>query len=41
MAVIEGTKSSYDIIINDTVSDDEELASDVTPRYKFFFVPGV
>ena len=32
MAVFEGKKSSYDIIINDTKSDDEEVASDVPLR---------
>ena len=31
MAVFEGKKSSNDIIINDTMSDDEVVASDV-PR---------
>ena len=33
MAVFEGKKSSNDIIINDTMSDDEVVASDVPPRY--------
>ena len=33
MAVFEGKKSSNDIIINDTMSDDELVASDVPPRY--------
>ena len=31
----EDKKSSNDIIINDTMSDDEEVASDVSPRYLF------
>ena len=29
----EGKKSSNDIIINDTMSDDEVVASDVPPQY--------
>ena len=33
MAVFEDKKSSNDIIINDTMSDDEVVASDVPPRY--------
>ena len=33
MAVSEGEKSSNDIIINDTMSDDEVVASDVPLRY--------
>ena len=32
MTVFEGKKSSNDIIINDTMSDDEVVASDVPPR---------
>ena len=36
MAVFEGKKSSNDIINNDTISDDEVVASDVPPRYLFF-----
>ena len=36
MAVFEGAKSSNDIVNNGTMSDDEEIASDVTPRYLFF-----
>ena len=35
MAVFEGKKSSNDLIINDTMSDDELVASDVPPRYLF------
>ena len=31
----EVKKSSNDIIINDTMSDDEVVASDVPPRYLF------
>ena len=34
MTVFEGRKSLYDIIINDTMSD-EVVASDVPPRYLF------
>ena len=34
-AVIEGKKSSNDIIINDTISDHEVVASDIPPRYLF------
>ena len=37
MAVFEDTKSSNDIMINDTMSDDEVVASDVPPRYLFLF----
>ena len=33
MAVFDGKKSSNDIIINDTMSDDEEVASEVLPGY--------
>ena len=33
MAVFEDKKSSNDIIINDTMSDDEVVASDVPPLY--------
>ena len=33
MAVFEGKKSSNDTLINDTMSDDEEVTSDVPPRY--------
>ena len=33
MAAFEDKKSSNDIIINDTMSDDEIVASDVPPRY--------
>ena len=33
MAVFEGKKSSNDIIINDIMSDDEVVASDVPQRY--------
>ena len=40
MAVFEGKKSSNDITINDTMSDDEVVASDVPPRYLFFFTRG-
>ena len=36
VAVSEGKKSSTDIIINDIMSDDEVVASDVPPRYLFF-----
>ena len=35
MAVFEGKKSSNDIINNDTISDDEVVASYVPPRYLF------
>ena len=35
MAVFEDKMSSNDIIINDTMSDDEVVASDVPPRYLF------
>ena len=35
MVVFEGKKSSNDIIINDAMSDDEVVASDVPPRYLF------
>ena len=38
MAVFEGKKSSTDIIINDIMSDDEVVASDVPPRYLFSIV---
>ena len=34
-AVFEGKKSSNEIVINDTMSDDEVVASDVLPRYLF------
>ena len=34
-AAFDGKKSSNDIIINDTISDDEVVASDVPPRYLF------
>ena len=34
--VIEGQKSSNDIIKNDTMSDDEVVASYVPPRYLFY-----
>ena len=37
MAVFEGKKSSNDIINNDTMSDDEVVASYVPPRYLFLF----
>ena len=33
MTTFEGRKSSNDIKINDTIRDDEEVASDVPPRY--------
>ena len=35
MAVFEGKKSSNAIVINDIMSDDEVVASDVPPRYLF------
>ena len=35
MAVFECNESSKDIINNDTMSDDEVVASDVFPRYLF------
>ena len=35
LAIFEGDKSSNDIIINDTMSDDEVVASDVPLRYLF------
>ena len=34
----EGKKSSNDITINDTMSDDKVVASDVSPRYLFPFI---
>ena len=37
MAVFKGIQSSNDIIISDTMSDGEGVASDVYPRY--FFPP--
>ena len=37
----EGKKSSNDIIINDRMSDDEIVASDVPPRYLIGFGEGV
>ena len=33
----ERNRSSNDIVNNDTMSDDEEVASDVPPRYLFDF----
>ena len=33
MAVFEGKKSSNDFIINDAMSDDRVVVSDVPPRY--------
>ena len=33
VAIFEGKKSSYDITNKDTMSDDEEVASYVPPRY--------
>ena len=33
MAVFESKKSSNDIIVNDTMSDDEVVGSVVPPRY--------
>ena len=36
MAVFEGKKSSYDIII--TLSDDEVIASDVPSQYLFMII---
>ena len=41
MAVFEGKKSLNDIIINETRSDDEVVASDVPPRYLFQSCPPV
>ena len=35
MSVVEGKELSSDILINDTISDDEVVASDVPPRYLF------
>ena len=35
MAIFEGKRSSNDIMTNDTMSDDEVVASDVPPRYLF------
>ena len=35
MAIFEGKKSSHDIENNDTMSDDEVVASYVPPRYLF------
>ena len=37
MAVFEGKNLSYSIIIDDTMSDDEVIASYVPPRYVFLF----
>ena len=37
MSVFEAQKSSKDIMNNDTISDDEEVASYVAPRYLFPF----
>ena len=39
MVVLKGKKSSNDIIINDKMSDDEVVASDVPPRYLFSLAP--
>ena len=36
MAIFESKKSSNDNMINDMMSDDDELASDVPPRYLFY-----
>ena len=33
MVAFESEKTSNDIMINDTMSDDEEVASDKPPRY--------
>ena len=33
MAIFEGEKSSTDVVNSNTMSDDEEVASDVPPRY--------
>ena len=41
LAVFYGKKSSNDIIINDTISDDEVVTSDVPPRYLYCFPPSV
>ena len=38
MAIFEDEKSSIDITNNDTISDDEVVASYVPPRYLFFFL---
>ena len=38
MAVFEGKKSSNDLVFYDTMSDDEEVASDVPPRYLFLII---
>ena len=35
MAIFEGKRSSNDIMTNDTMSDDEVVASDVPLRYLF------
>ena len=35
MVVFEGGGSSNDIVNDDTMSDNQEVASDVTPRYLF------
>ena len=37
MTIFEGEKSSNDITINDTMSDDKVVASYVPPRYLFFY----
>ena len=37
MAVSEGKKTSNNIKINDTKSDDEVVASYIPPRYLFFY----
>ena len=39
MAVFEGQNLSIDVIINDKLSDDEVVASDVPPRYLFLNNP--
>ena len=37
MAVFEGKKSLNDIVFNDRMSDDEVIASYVSPQYLFTF----
>ena len=37
MVIFEGKKASNNIIIDDTMSDDEVVASDVPPLYLFLY----
>ena len=38
MAILEDEKTSSDITNNDTMSDDEVVASYAPPRYLFMFI---